>query len=98
MQGSIKGKVLIHADLPKELEQNAAKQLDWVLPRRRGFLIQGVGGTTVITTAIRESAEYTATDGIGFDEELFDIEEMEEAFDHFLQKLDDLVRLSCMIH
>ena len=76
--------------MPKEVELDTAKQLEWILPRRRGFVIQGAGKSLIAT--IRESAEFSATNGSREDDEfLFDLEDLEDAFDHFLQKLDDLV-------
>ena len=96
LQGSLKGKLLMRADLPGALEQEVAKQLDCILPakpRKLSFRRKSLKKTDVMSKTIEECNEDSDEDLDPFDEDGFDDldpEDLEWAFEHFLHKLDNL--------
>jgi hypothetical protein len=93
-QGALKGKILLRADLPIELQAITAKQLEWCLPSRRSSLkgIDHKQSASVSVTIKEESADENSSYLLeSFDDDTLSIGELEEAFCHFLDKLDNLV-------
>ena len=96
LQGSLKGKLLMRADLPGALEQEVAKQLDCILPakpKKLSFRRKSLKKTDVMSKTIEECNEDSDEEFDPFDEDGFDDldpDDLEWAFEHFLHKLDNL--------
>lgn len=92
---------MTRADLPLDLEQEVAKQLECSVPSKRApFKKRPSGGpkkASIITSVIKESVELDLHEGdndvfgSSDDESSIDLDDLEDAFEHFLYKLDNLV-------
>ena len=94
IEGSMRGKLLLKAELPMSLEFEVAKQIDASLPdKRRKSSLKGFKKSVVFSDTILEDGEDGDSDVFGDEHsDGIDLEELEDAFDHFLDKLENLVK------
>ena len=98
VDGSMKSKLLMKADLPRDLEAEVAKLMECEVPKRgrRRSSLKGVKMSTTIVSATIVEEENDDEEDYGsdvFDDDIveeFDLEDLEDAFDNFLYKLDNL--------
>ena len=103
-KGTNKGKLLMRADLPHELEIEVARQLEYILPPARtrvSFRRRTSTRNISLATSILEESQEDDEDVFGTPRELEGAnwereeqllnEELEDAYDHFLDKLENLV-------
>ena len=102
-KGTNKGKLLMRADLPSELEIEVARQLEYILPpartrvsfRRRTSTRNISIAPSILEESLEEDEDVFGTPGeleVNWErEEKFLNEELEDAYDHFLDKLENLV-------
>ena len=102
-KGTNKGKLLMRADLPHELEIEVARQLEYILPPsrsrvsfRRRISTQNIAlDPSIDEESLEDDEDVFGTPGEFYspfrgDEIRLD-EELEDAYDHFLDKLENLV-------
>ena len=102
-KGTNKGKLLMRADLPSELEIEVARQLEYILPpartrvsfRRRTSTRNISIAPSILEESLEEDEDVFGTLGeleVNWErEEQLLNEELEDAYDHFLDKLENLV-------
>ena len=103
-KGTNKGKLLMRADLPHELEIEVARQLEYILPpartrvsfrRRTSTRNISIVPSSILEVSLEDDEDVFGTPGDLEanqirDEQLIN-EELEDAYDHFLDKLENLV-------
>ena len=109
-KGTNKGKLLMRADLPSELEIEVARQLEYILPpartrvsfRRRTSTRNISIAPSILEESLEEDEDVFGTPGeleVNWErEEQLLNEELEDAYDHFLDKLENLVGLYSICH
>jgi len=93
IEGALKGKLLMRADLPIDLEVEVAKQMEACLPsKRRNSSLREFTKSVIFSDTIFEEDDEEGDSDVFADEycDDIDLEELEYAMDHFLDKLENL--------